>query len=93
MPTNERTGRPSLYGSAMTLTKFHLADEHRAMLNLVAARTGRTRASLIREALEVHLPGLLLQRPEPATTTGEPAGGNPTGSESRSHVDLDLSSV
>jgi hypothetical protein len=60
----------------MTLVKYNVADEHRALLALVSSRTGKSKSALVREALELHLPSLLLaQRPEPATPQMRNAAG------------------
>jgi predicted DNA-binding protein len=48
-----------------SIFRLYLPDEDRALLDLVARRTGRSRSAIVREALEAHLPALLLQRSGP----------------------------
>lgn len=61
----ETRGCKPMYGKRMTrILRTPLTDEHWATLTLAAKLTGHSRAALVREALELHLPGLLLQRPE-----------------------------
>jgi predicted transcriptional regulator len=68
-----RKGFQPFYGERMTFTlRTPLADEHVALLDLATARTGRSRAAIVREALETHLPALLLRRPESDPTTTKP---------------------
>lgn len=66
MATSGRPFQP-LYGqTAMeSIFRLYLPDEDRALLDLVARRTGRSRSAIVREALEAHLPALLLQRSGP----------------------------
>jgi hypothetical protein len=47
-----RIGQPPIYGKRMRLWKCYLSDDHRAMLTLAAARTGKSRAALVREGIE-----------------------------------------
>jgi predicted DNA-binding protein len=48
----KRIGKPPIYGKSMTKWKFYLSDEHRALLTLASARSGRSRAALVREGIE-----------------------------------------
>jgi hypothetical protein len=63
----------------MSLYKFYLAEEHGALLDLVAARRNQSRAAVVRSALESYLPAALLA--DSASTKGGPSSklGPPEG--------------
>jgi hypothetical protein len=69
----KRIGKPPLYGKSMTKWKFYLSDEHRALLTLASARSGRSRAALVREGIERVTAEIISQPRESTPTTKETA--------------------
>jgi hypothetical protein len=66
--TPGRKGFAPIYSKTMTLYRFYLAEEHVALLDLVATRRKQSRAAVVRAALESYLPAALLADSDSTTT-------------------------